>query len=38
MGDSIIIDAGEPLLLGRQPTAILSCRPAWIATQHQQIN
>lgn len=37
-GDSIIIDAGEPYYWEGNLQLILSCRPAWTAIQHQQID
>lgn len=37
-GDSLIIDAGEPYYWEGNLQLLLSCRPAWTATQHQQID
>ena len=37
-GDSIIIDAGELYYWEGNLQLILSCRPAWTAVQHQQID
>ncbi|CDZ76138.1 Cupin domain protein [Legionella massiliensis] len=38
VGDSIIIDAGEPYYWEGSLELILSCRPAWTAAQHQQVD
>lgn len=38
VGDSIIIDAGEPYYWEGNLQLVLSCRPGWTATQHQQID
>lgn len=37
-GDSIIIDAGESYYWEGNLQLVLSCTPAWTATQHQQID
>ena len=38
VGDTIIIEAGEPYYWEGNMQLLLSCRPAWTMAQHQQID